>query len=336
MSTFTKSLLTLFSALLLIGCAGTQTFNKTAMPGDTVAVAAGYRHHFQRDNITVTITDSAGATTVYDPGEIQPESGNIGVRAVINLYPDPLSSWVVSDRTGVQQTPNALTYVDQNLFQNTESDYDWWQTVVFVDLPETMEAPAQAMATGEATIFIETPGAEGDPGYEKYTSTVNVVPGTGQAHAFGAITKAFGVTFPLEDQHMQAMERVPHLTVNFTGTTVPHAIQLELSHDTEDPEGAGTRAYVSNPVGHIKSVTWADDVNTNTTRIILMPNRDADIRNTDDNFDGLNDGFQDFKINLAGIAGWTVIDTTPSDTTGNVQAFDIDGNEVLGVTASLD
>ena len=317
------------SAMTAIGCAGTRTFNETAMAGDTVAVAAGYRHDFQRDNITVTITDSAGATTVYDPGEIHPDSGNIAVRSVVNLYPDPLSSWVVSDRTGVQQSPNALTYVGQNLFQNTEGDYDWWQTVVFLDLPVTMESSAQPMAMGAATIFIETPGAPGDPDYEAYTSTVNVVPGNGQAHNFTAITKAFGVQFPLEDQHMQAMERVPHVTVNFTGTTVPHAIQLDLSHDAEDPEGVGTRAYVSNPVGHIKSVTWADDVNTNTTRIILMPNRDAEIR-------GTSDGFKDFKINLAGISGWAVIDTTPLDPTGNVQAFDVNGAEVTGVTASLD
>ena len=294
-STFTKSLLTLFSALLLIGCAGTRTFHELAMPGDTVAVAAGYRHHFQRDNITVTITDADGATTVYDPGEIHPDSGNIAVRAVINFYPDPMSSWVVSDRTGTNQTPNALTYVGQNLFQNTEGDYDWWQTVVFVDLPV-------AMATGDATILIETPAGLN---HETYTSAVNIVPGAGQAHNFDAITKVFGVNFALENQHLQVMERVPHATLDLSGSTVPYAIQVDLSHNPDQDNGglAGDKAYISNPVGHIKSVSWND--NGVSTRIIMMPNRDSDI--TD---------FKDFKLYLAGVGGWTVVD---------IQAFDQDG-----------
>jgi len=311
MSTFTRTLLTLFSALLLISCAGTKTFHELAMPGDTVAVAAGYRHHFQRDNITVTITDANGATTVYDPGEIHPDSGAPAVRAVVNLYPDPLSSWVVSDRTGVQQTPNALTYVMSNLFHNTEGDYDWWQTVVFVNLPVTMETPTQAMATGEATILIETPAGDN---YETYTSTVNVVPGTGQVHHFDAISK-LGARFEMEDQHMQALERVPHATLNLSGTTVPYAIQVDLSHDSDQDNGGliGDKAYISNPVGHIKSVSWNDD--GVSTRIIMMPNRDSDI--TD---------FKDFKLYLAGVGGWAVVDT---------KAFDINGGVVSGVTASI-
>ena len=280
-----KLLLVALVALTAFGCAGTQTFHELARPGDTVAVAAGYRHHFQRDNITVTITDANGATTVYPAGSAK-------VRAAVNLYPDPLSSWVVSDRIGVDQTSNAQLYSFQNLAQNTEADYDWWQTVVFIDLPVTMESPEQPMAEGNTSILIETPSG---PDQETFTANVNIVSGVGQAHNFSAITKTF-VPFNLDDQHMQAMERVPHVTLDFSGTTVPYAIQVDLSHEADQDSGGSTgdKAYVANPVGHIKSVNWHDDgINT---RIITMPNRDSDI--TD---------FKDFKLYLAGIGGWTVV-----------------------------
>ena len=167
--------------------------------------------------------------------------------------------------------------------------------MVFVDLPV-------AMATGDATILIETPAGLN---HETYTSTVNIVPGAGQAHNFDAITKVFGVNFALENQHLQVMERVPHATLDLSGSTVPYAIQVDLSHNPDQHNGglAGDKAYISNPVGHIKSVSWND--NGVSTRIIMMPNRDSDI--TD---------FKDFKLYLAGVGGWSVVD---------IQAFDQDG-----------
>jgi hypothetical protein len=304
----------LFSALLLIGCAGTKTFHELARPGDTVAVASGYKHNFQRDNITVTVTDSGGATTVYPAGDAK-------VRAAVNLYPDPLSSWIVTDRTGVSQTPSASDYVGQNLIHNTGGDYDWWQTLVFIDLPVTMDSNSEPMALGNATVRIET---NAGPDHEVHEASVNIVSGSGEAHNFDAVTMTIagdpgGIPFAMIDRHMQALERVPHVILSFTGTTVPYAIQVDLSHDPDQDSGgaAGDKAYISNPVGHLKSVSWHDDgINT---RIIMMPNRDSDISD-----------LKDFKVYLAGIGGWVVNDT---------KSFDVNGVELVSpdnVTASID
>ena len=300
MNRLTKLLLALLTAVLLIGCAGTRTFHEYARAGDTIIVAAGYKKDFQRDNITVTVTDSDGATTEYPAGSAK-------VRASVYLYPDPLSSWVVSDRTGVDQTSYAQLYVSQNQLNNTSDDYDWHQAVVFVDLPVTMDSNSQPMALGNATVRIETPAG---PDQETHEAVVNIVPGTGQAHGFSAMTETLAgapghATFALSDDHMKALERVPYWTLDFTGTNVPYAIQVDLHHDPDRDSGgnAGDKAYIANPVGQIKGVNWHDDgINT---RIIMMGNRSSDITS-----------LKDFKLYLAGIGGWSVIDT---------QAFDQDG-----------
>ena len=81
MTRFTKLLLALLTAVLLIGCAGTKTFHEYARAGDTIIVAAGYKKDFQRDNITVTAPDGC---------DWQADSNVewISVTTVPNLPPD--------------------------------------------------------------------------------------------------------------------------------------------------------------------------------------------------------------------------------------------------------
>jgi hypothetical protein len=266
---------------------------------------------FQRDNITVTVTDSNGATTVYPAGSAK-------VRASVDLYPDPLSSWVVSDRTGVDQTAYAQLFVSQNQLNNTSGDYDWHQTVVFVNLPVTMDSNSQPMALGNATVRIETPAG---PDQEVHEAVVNIVPVSGQPHSFSAMTETLAgmsghATFFLSDDHLKALERVPYWTLDFTGTNVPYAIQVDLHHDPAQDSGGsvGDKAYIDNPVGQIKSVNWHDDgINT---RIITMPNQSPDIT-----------PLKDFKLYLAGVDGWTVIDTQAFDQNGGTNGLeDVPGN----------
>ena len=306
MTRFTKLLLALLTAVLLFGCAGTKTFSEYARAGDTIIVAAGYKKDFQRDNITVTVTDSNGATTVYPAGSPK-------VRASVDLYPDPLSSWVVSDRTGVDQTDFAQLYVSQNQINNTTGDYDWHQTVVFVNLPVTMDSNSQPMALGNATVSIETPAG---PDQEVHEAVVNIIPGSGQPNSFAAMTETLAgmpghATFFLLDGHLKALERVPYWTLDFTGTNVPYAIQVDLHHDPDQDSGgnAGDKAYIANPVGHIKSLNWHDDgINT---RIIMMPNQSSDITS-----------LKDFKLYLTGVSGWTVIDTQAFDQNGGTTGLE--------------
>ena len=91
----------------LMGCAGTQTFNHLARSNDTVTVAAGWMQTFTRDNLKVTITDNngTGTETIYGPANAGVENGYDKIRAVINMYPDPLSNIFVSRETGVNTSP---------------------------------------------------------------------------------------------------------------------------------------------------------------------------------------------------------------------------------------
>src|SRR3989344_3311080 len=99
----TNFLISMLSILALQGCVGARSFHEIARAGDTVALAAGWKHYFSRDNITVTVTPSSGSPVVYPPNDP-------AVRAVINLYPDPLSSLLVSPQIKQSLTPSAQLY----------------------------------------------------------------------------------------------------------------------------------------------------------------------------------------------------------------------------------
>ena len=44
--------------LLVTGCAGNKPFNDIARAGDTIAIGAGWKHQFSKEQLTVTITPS--------------------------------------------------------------------------------------------------------------------------------------------------------------------------------------------------------------------------------------------------------------------------------------
>lgn len=284
----TKVFLFLLALGVLSGCAGTRTFHEAARAGDTVALAAGWKQDFKRSNLTVTITPSSGAPVVYGPNDP-------AVRAVVNLYPDPVSSLVVSIETAQDLTPYARTYGNFITDNYTGGDKDWWQAAVFIDLPTTLP-------TGTATISISNPAGE------TASSTVEIVSGTGTPNTFRATGG------PLNNNQLASMERVGHYTISFTGSTIPFAIQLDLAHDPDVDHGGAGRAYVVNPRGDLKNTAWKDDgVNL---RVILTPAKGTVLGN-----------MKDFKYYVAGgITGLQVV---------SVKAFDINGNPVTGVTAGV-
>lgn len=274
---------------VLGGCAGARTFHEVARAGDTVAVAAGWKHYFRRDNITITITPSSGPSIVYSPNDP-------AVRAVVNLYPDPVSSIVVSPQIGQDLTPYARTYASLVDSSITQDDQDWWQTTVFIDLPTTLP-------TGMATIAITNPQSEG------VSSQVDIVAGTGRPNEFQAVSNG-----PLSSNQLASLERVGHYVVNFSGGTVPFAIQLDLRHDPDVDRGGVGRAHVVNSRGDLKNAAWKDD--GANLRVILTPAKGTVLGD-----------MKDFKCYVAGgIAGLQVVE---------VKAFDINGNPVMGVTASI-
>ena len=230
----------LFFALLLAmcGCSGKTTFSQYARAGDTVALAAGWKQSFTKDSITVTITPAAGTPVVYLPNDPH-------IRAVANLYPDPLSSLVVSDRVHFDLTPYAQTYANLLNFVVTDYDNDWWETSVFIDLPVSL-------TVGPATINIASAAGE------TYTANVEIIAGAGSASTFNTYESG-----GLNSYQKLALERVAHHTIRFSGDTVPYAMQLAFSHQ------ATSLIHVANPRGDLKNLAWTDD--GTTLRVVLTP-----------------------------------------------------------------
>ena len=288
----TKFLIVAFFLMTLEGCVGLRTFHEYARAGDTVALAAGRMKDFTRDNITVTITPSSGSPIVYAPNDP-------AVRAVVNLYPDPVSSMLVSMETGIDFTPNAQ-YYGNFVLANTEGEKDWWETTVFIDLPTTLPL-------GQTEIEITNPAGEYANSY------LDIVSGVGTPNTFTTKWQS------LNPDHLHSMERVAHFTVNFDvprgSTNIPFAIQMELSHDPDVDHGGSGRAYVINPRGDLKNVTWSDT--GSSLRVIIAPDRAQALSN-----------IHDYKFYVAG--GITNLAVQ------SIKAVDINGNDVSGVTATIE
>lgn len=285
----------------LMGCAGHQTFNHLARSNDTVAVAAGWMQTFTRDTMRVTITDFNGTQTIYEPG-------NPNVRAVINMYPDPASNIVVSRETGINiGSPAAATEAGLINSNYTGGDNDWWQTIVFVNL-------ADNMALGDADVLIESIDPVTSQVVETASSTVEVIPGVGEALPFSAMYP-WGIPFNLSSNQLRSLERSSNYQIDFAfigGTEIPAAISLELMHDPDIDNGGAGRAYVVNPTSETKSINWVD--NGTVAKAIILPV-------TSSGFTSL----VDFKFYVSGIDNVVV---------SNLQAFNQDGVEIFTVGAT--
>lgn len=284
----TNYLIMMLSILFLQGCVGARTFHEAARAGDTVALATGWKHYFSRDNITVTITPSSGSPIVYLPNDP-------AVRAVVNLYPDPLSSLLISPRIGQDLTPSAQTYASIVSNNYTNRDPDWWQTTVFVDLPDYLPL-------GTATISITNPQGE------SASPVVDIVDGAGRSNTFASTTGS------INEFQLASMERVSHYVIRFSGDTVPYAIQVDMAHDPDADHGGSGKTYVINPRGDIKNVTWSD--NGTDLRVIAIPAK------------GMSMGSMlNCKFYVAGgINNLNML---------SIKAVDIDGNPVTGISANV-
>lgn len=288
-----KILFPVLLALLGIGCGGVYTYNDVARGGDTVAVPAGWKQSFTRDSITVEIYSPPTSSTplaTYGPGDPR-------IRGVTNAYIDPLSSMVVSRETGQDLTPFAQLYAQTTASTFTGPDRDWWQTMVFVDLPDPLPL-------GPAAVYVYTPT-------EDISTSVDIIATTG-GHPYIFEAQVLGA---VSDDQFQSIGRVPHYTVTFSGATLPQAIQVDFTHNPDASNGGVGKAHVVNPLGYVKNVSWNDD-GTNL-RVIMTPARDAIIGD-----------MLDFKFYIAGGVTNLVV--------SSVQAFDVNG-DVVGspVTAAV-
>ncbi|TCV77433.1 hypothetical protein [Sulfurirhabdus autotrophica] len=286
----------------LEGCVGTQTFTTAARQGETVSLAIG-RHHLARQNLTVTIKDSKGVKTVYAPNDVR-------VRGVINLYPDPASKAVVSDLAQTDFGDNE-SVTGANISVLIGADRDWWQTVMLLDMPAVLN-------TGIAQVSIED-----SAGASILPATIEILPGTSSSNLF-SVYNQLGAPLKIATDFgglnlVRTFERADVSTVMFNGLKdangkdiIPHSIQVEFTHTP----GIG-KAWVVNPKGDMKNVTWSDD----GTKLIVMvtPNNGLTARKN------LTFISQKFYI-TGGITGLS----QPT-----VKAYDINGTLMTGVTATV-
>ncbi len=279
----------LLLAPLLISCAGISTFHDYARAGDTISIAAGWQQNFKKDNVSVTITPAVGSP-------IDIPQGDPSIRAVVNLYPDPLSSMIISRETGLGQSPFAGIYAAM-LDDLTGLDKDWYETTVFLDLPAILP-------TGAAVITIS------DSYRNTTSSSVEIIDGVGSPASFQAQV----LEGPLSSPMMTSLGRSNHYTISFDSTTIPYAIEVTLTHDPDIDNGGSGKAFPVNPVGYKKNLAWSD--NGTTLKTILTPASNVAV-----------DHMKDFKFYVAG--------QVTNLSVSNISAFDSNGNTVPGVTASI-
>lgn len=275
-----------------MGCTGVQTFGGAARSGDTVSLALGRSPELNKEEVGITIVASGGGVT-------QIPAGDAAIRAFINLYPDPMSRLIVERETG--------SFADDGYFYSvlmentvTGADKDFFQTVLILDLPA-------GLSSGPADIILTDTG-----GQAIASTTIEVLPGSGSSHLFQIQE---GLMPNLGDQLVLA-ERAPHYAVEFSGTVIPYAVQIELTHDPDQSLGGTGNPYIVNSRGDVKSVNWSAD--GNSLRVIMISANNALTDNVNFNFFVVG-GVQNLQLDAA-----------------NVKAYDINGDEILtGFNAQL-
>lgn len=285
------ALCALVAPLLLGGCTGSTTISQSVLAGDTVAAYIGMRQDATRDNTTVIITDAAGAVTTYAHGDTH-------IRHVINLYPDPVSGLLVGTETGQDLGVDAVNlgvYLNGSIGSNNR---DWSMTSVYFDLPVSM-------ALGEASITILVNGEHsGSTGIK-----VNIVGTGGVPNAFGIL----GSDPSGAANRMNSLQRSEHYYLQLVGQGRPWVIQAELSHGPDEAHGGTGMAYVVNPRGDRKNISWSDD--GTHLQVLLSPARNVQLLK------------KEFGFYVAGEVTGLVVD--------QLKAFDQEGNEMPGFSLAM-
>ncbi|MDH5595081.1 MAG: hypothetical protein OEY68_11885 [Gammaproteobacteria bacterium] len=288
------SLMFLLALLInMTGCTGTHSFGMAARAGDTIAIMSGRHPEISRADISLYIQDSEG-TGITIP------VGDPSIRAFFHAFPDPLSKVIVGYETN--QNIDGGEIASGTLIQGTTiNDKEWMQDTLILDLPTSL-------STGIAVVLVNVYNADTSSWETISSPMINILPGTGEKNNF--LNTQIGV---LSRQQVQAMERANHSTISFTGSTIPHAIEINMTHNPDVDNGGAGRAYVVNPRGDIKSVNWTDD--GSNLKVILMPTKNQTLTN-----------LKDFKFYVAGeITGLALV---------NAQGYDANGN-AIAVTANI-
>jgi len=248
-------LIALVITLSLSACGGLRTFHEYARAGDTVAIAAGMKPDFNKDNISITITPSSGAP-------IELSADDPAIRGIINLYPDPISSMKMSKELKVNLTPSAQTYANTT-FNTANKDNDWFQTSVFLDLPSNLPV---------GLTQIEITNGLGST----HSATLDIIEGVGISNTF--LTDSYGVN--VDAVMFDSLARVDHATVRLQSETIPAGVELLFEYAPDTPTGLIGQIFVVNPLGYRKNLQWSDD--GSQVRIIMTESKKGVIDNIND------------------------------------------------------
>jgi hypothetical protein len=289
-------------ALSSAGCTGVNTFTTSARPGETVAVAAGWNQKLTRNDLTVVITPASGPMVTYAAGDPR-------IRSLFQMYPDPVSKLVVSDRAKIPYPNSGLlnSYGNYNVLgaefgsvfirPMAGGQNDWSTALVLLDLPATL-------APGSATVQLK----DGNENVLATPAQIEILPLSGgepDQFILGGGTGMPGL--------IRAIERAPHYAIRLSGPAgvIPHAVQVEFSRGL----ASTGNAWVTQGRGDIMNLTWAD---TGTLIRVLRSPADGQSPTLLD----------DFNFYVTG----AVTSLAPS----LVKAYDVAGNLLPGFTVNLE
>lgn len=220
------------------------------------------------------------------------------IRAVINTYPDPVSRLVVGHATAQSLGYNATTHASNLMAKATAYDQEWEQSMLVMDLPTTLPA-------GATEITVKKSGSA----VNAYPIKLDIVAGTGVPTLFKGKDGAADVT--LSSEMLRTLERADNKLIKFSGSVLPYAIQLEITRTA----GTGT-PWLANPRGDVKNISWRDS--GSKIKVLITPTQGQQMTY-----------WTDFKFYVAGGVTGLAIDSA------SIKAYDINGNLVSGVAATI-
>lgn len=278
--------LILFSLLIIMaGCAGTKTFSTAVRPGDTVTIALGWNLPVTRSNIKIVFTQGANVVT-YLPGDTR-------TRYVGNMYLDPAAKLIVGTETNQEMGVSAASTGALLAASVPAFDKDMAQTMIIVDTPSSFSA-------GTATLQVQDANSSVNIGP---TMQVTLLAGVGVANTFDGASGALSAAM------LASLERADSKTISFTGSTVPYAIQLEMTYTAGTP-------WLVNARGDLKNIIWTT-VGGNRIKVMLLPTNQINPL-----------AMSTFKFMVAGATGVAIDAPT-------VTAYDSNGNALSGIVAQI-
>lgn len=208
-------LVALCGGLLLAGCTSVNTFPNIARPGDTISFMVGGSAQARKENVSVTLTDSAGQSFDLQALGL--------VRSVFNLRADGRA-------VGQHYSPYLDSYISWAF------GHEPLQTVMVTDLPANA-------APGSATLTVTLNGIADNSsgtGAGPFTVSLEIIPGSGSPEQF--LHPTLGATPPVD---FAQLETAPNAQITFgTGNTLIGAASLVIDFDETVVNPADLNLYV--------------------------------------------------------------------------------------------